>query len=77
MEIKEYANGSENSGIVKYKYDENSIEVQFKDGSVYRYTAESAGATNIEIMKHLADTGKKLNSFINVNVRSLYEAKLW
>ena len=77
-EVREYGNGTnENTGITKYKAGEGWIEVQFRDGSVYRYTDESAGESNIRTMHVLADAGRQLNSFINTNVRTRYEAKVW
>lgn len=77
-EVREYANGENpNTGITKYKAGEGWIEVQFRDGSVYRYTDESAGESNIRTMQVLAEAGRQLNSFINTNVRQDYEAKLW
>jgi len=63
------------SNVAGYEYGSDLIWVQFKDGSVYRYTNSSAGSQNIERMKKLADVGQGLNSFINTNVRKLYEAK--
>lgn len=73
MEI--YANVGGDSGIAKYEIGEDFIKVQFSDGSIYVYTYESAGASNIENMKELAIKGQGLNSYINKNVRKLYAAK--
>ena len=63
------------SVITDYEIGQDFIRVQFSDGSIYRYTYASAGATNIEYMKQLAKQGHGLNSFINKNVRKLYAAK--
>lgn len=55
---------------------EEAIEVTFGDGSVYVYTATSAGAANVRKMIQLAEAGSGLNSFINLHVRKLYARKL-
>jgi hypothetical protein len=46
-----YENRSRRSPIVAYESDEQSIAVKFFDGSVYRYTYETAGNANVEQMK--------------------------
>lgn len=71
-----YKNRGGNSGIDSYETGADSITVQFKDGAVYLYTAQSAGAANIEEMKSLAVAGHGLNSFISRNVRKRYAHKL-
>ena len=68
-----YANHGGNSGIVSYEYGDNYISVQFSTGNIYTYSYESAGKSNIEHMKMLADSGSGLNSFIMKNVRTIYE----
>jgi hypothetical protein len=47
----------------------------FGDGSIYLYTYDSAGASNIEEMKSLAKQGWGLNSFIIHNVQYNYADK--
>src|SRR5258706_15744078 len=63
--MERYANRSGDSGITDYEVGPDFVRVRFSDGSVYRYTNESAGSTNIEQMKQLARGGQGLNSFIN------------
>ncbi|MCZ0856338.1 hypothetical protein OCL90_14335, partial [Enterococcus faecalis] len=43
--------------------------------SYYLYNAQSAGETNIEIMKDMAETGSGLNGFINRVVQGGYVEK--
>jgi hypothetical protein len=74
MQIYQNINGD--SGVAEYEIGIDSITVQFKDSSVYRYTYGSAGSANIEAMKGLAASGDGLNAYINRNVRKLYAAKL-
>lgn len=75
--MERYKNLGGNSGIMAYEIDDQSITVEFQDGSVYLYTYDSAGAENIERMKKLAIAGEGLNSFINTtpSVRKGYKQK--
>lgn len=70
-----YKNLGGNSGVVAYEYGDDYIRVGFKDGSIYLYTYESAGSSNIEEMKRLAENGQGLSSFINKNVYKKYARK--
>ncbi|MEQ1535729.1 MAG: hypothetical protein ABL923_07595 [Burkholderiaceae bacterium] len=74
--MERYKNFSGTSGIVAYEIDTTSIKVQFKDGAVYLYTAQSAGASTLERMKQLAVGGNDLNSYIMTNAKKSYSAKL-
>ena len=60
------------SNVAAYEYGNDWIHVQFKDGAIYEYTGMSAGQSNIDRMKQLADAGEGLNSFIQRNVRMRY-----
>ena len=73
--MERYKNLGGNSDVAGYEYGDDFIRVQFKDTSVYLYTYSSAGVQNVEHMKLLADSGRGLNSFINTNVRKMYQAK--
>lgn len=74
--MERYRNLGGDSGVVAYELGNTSIKVQFRDGSVYLYTYESAGVSNIEHMKQLAVQGQGLNSFISRVVRKGYASKL-
>lgn len=74
MEI--YKNLGGNSSARAYEIGNDSITVQFSDGTVYLYTYQSAGRDNIEQMKALAIAGRGLNSFIMRQVRKAYAVKL-
>lgn len=71
-----YANLGGDSGVVAYETTEDSIIVEFQDGSAYLYTYSSAGRSNIEQMKALAERGEGLNEFINRHVRKAYARKI-
>lgn len=70
-----YKNLGGNSNIRAYKIEDDSVIVQFGDGSMYQYTYQSAGKENIEQMKVLAISGKGLNSFIMRYAKKGYAAK--
>ena len=72
----DYRDINGDSGVSKYKIDEDRIIVEFNSGSQYLYTYASAGEEDIENMKELAKIGDGLNSYINKNVRTSYECKL-
>lgn len=74
--MERYKNLGGDSGVVAYEIESDSISVQFRDGSVYQYTHQSAGSDNIEQMKEMAICGQGLNSFINRVVRKAYASKL-
>jgi hypothetical protein len=74
--MERYANRGGDSNVVAYEIDQSSIKVQFGDGSIYLYTAQSVGVGNLEHMKQLARAGQGLNSFINRAVRKSYASKL-
>ena len=71
-----YKNLIGTSGVAAYEIGQGSLTGQFKDGSVYLYTDQSAGAGNIQRMQQLAVAGSGLNSFIGRVVRKGYADKL-
>jgi len=70
-----YRNASGKSGIKCYETGSDFIKVQFKGGSIYTYTYSSAGVTNIERMKQLAENGSGLHSFIINFVKDSWQSK--
>ena len=74
--MERYKNISGDSGVYCYEIGDDSITVQFNDGSVYLYDYQSAGSGNIERMKSLAIFGQGLNSFIMRVVKKKYASKL-
>ncbi len=72
--MKHYIDSNNNSNVRSYDYGDNWIIIEFKDGSIYKYTYFSSGSYNIEEMKRLADRGDGLNSFISKSKPS-YEIK--
>ena len=70
-----YLNLGGNSNVKNFEIGETHIDVQFGDGSIYRYSYLSAGKMHIEQMKLLAQKGMGLNSYINTKCSKLYESK--
>lgn len=71
-----YKNAAGNSGVVAYDIGADRISVQFIDGTTYVYTHKSAGVSNINRMKQLAEAGKDLSTFISTTVKNRYEKKI-
>lgn len=71
-----YANKQGDSGVAAYETAPGSILVQFTGGDIYLYTNNSAGPVNIKQMKHLAERGSGLSTFISQCVRDGYERKI-
>jgi hypothetical protein len=79
--MEKYKNLGGQSSVSQYEIGEDYITIEFvkkddDDGSnTYKYTYESAGSHNIEKMKEIAMAGEGLTSFVNENVKKLYESK--
>lgn len=71
-----YMNRGGDSGVVAYEIGDDSITVQFRDGAVYLYTSQSAGAAALAEMQRLARAGQGLNSYIGRVVRKGYAQRL-
>ncbi|MNK25526.1 hypothetical protein D3C87_438520 [compost metagenome] len=55
------------TGVLGYDYDNSSITLHFKTGSVYVYTIASCGLTHLSNMKKLADSQSGLNTYVTKN----------
>lgn len=71
-----YKNANRDTGVVAYEIGKDNISIKFRDGSVYLYSVDSAGAEAIKQMKTLAKKGTGLTTYINQHVREHYQAKL-
>lgn len=74
--LEHYKNIGGVSGVTAFEIAPGAITVEFKDGAVYLYTVQSAGAGNLIEMQRLARAGQGLNSFIGRVVRKGYAKKL-
>ena len=71
-----YGNLSGDSGVLGYQLREGAIIVQFRNGSMYEYTNESAGSHAISTMRRLAVAGRGLSGFIATHVREKYSRRI-
>lgn len=64
-----YADIDHDSNVESYQIEPDRITVKFKSGTnqYYEYTYSSAGSSNVECMKMLAESGDGLNSFISTH----------
>jgi hypothetical protein len=69
-------NNSGTSGVEFYEIEDDHINVQFIDGSIYKYSYKKPGKEAVEHMKELALAGEGLTTFINQHVKEDFEAKL-
>lgn len=68
--MREYRNQNGNSGIIAYEIGDDYIDVQFKNGGIYRYEEATIGRLQFLNMQVLAILGSGLNAFINMFVRN-------
>lgn len=69
-----YQNFSGGSGVYAYETGANYITIKFSGTSrTYTYSNRVAGMTHVSNMKMLAARGHGLNSYINRNVKYLYD----
>ena len=71
--MERYRNSGGDSGVSAYEIGSDYIRVRFDTGNTYQYSYKKAGQRNVEAMKILAIRGSGLNSYINTNVRKLYD----
>ena len=71
--MKNYANLSNDSGVLAYEYGKDWIRVLFLGHEPYHYSYRSAGKHHVETMKNLADSGKGLSTYISQHVKDQYD----
>ena len=74
--MKPYKNSGGKSAVTMYELAQDLIKVRFANQSVYRYSNQSAGSANVRQMKTLAVAGKGLGTFIEANVKNLFDKKI-
>ncbi|MBI1289594.1 MAG: hypothetical protein GC178_18690 [Flavobacteriales bacterium] len=74
--FKDYKNLSGSSIIKAYRMEENGVTVHFRNGEVYEYTHGSTGSHHIETMKHLAQAGWGLGSYVEQMTKFGYARQL-
>ncbi|MCL2311779.1 MAG: hypothetical protein FWC41_04725 [Firmicutes bacterium] len=72
--MEKYSNIGRDSGVSAYEIGTDYIKVKFSGtGRTYTYSYRKAGDHHVENMKKLAQSGNGLNSYINRNVKHLYD----
>lgn len=74
--MENYRNLGGTSGVKAFEIGTDFIKVKFSDNSIYLYNYRKPGSHHVENMKILAKNGSGLNSYINLNVKFSYDAKL-
>lgn len=74
--MERYRDLNRDSGIHTFEIGSDFMVIEFKGGSTYLYTYQTASRGNIEQMKTLAIGGKGLGTFINKYVREKYTKRL-
>ena len=74
--MEPYGDGDHGAGVVAFQIGRAHIDVRFRNGSVYRYTAASVGQDNLDRMAALACAGSGLSGFISRTVSNRYAARL-
>lgn len=64
------------SGVAFFRIARDHIDVVFRSGGIYRYSALSAGRENVDEMARLAREGRGLATFISRVVYHRYERRL-
>ena len=67
--MREYGKPNGKSGITAYEIGKDYMDIQFRNGKVYRYKKDNVGDLNFLNMVTAALIGCGLNSFINKFVR--------
>ena len=74
--MTKYNSADSNAGVIAFETGHDFIKIKFRDGSIYLYTVQSTGASEIAKMKALAKEGVGLTTYINQYVRDRYQSKL-
>ena len=65
--MKSYHDRGGDSGIAAYEYGADWIRIRFRKGGTYDYRSSIIGAAHVRAMKRLADSGRGLNTYINMH----------
>jgi len=63
--VKRYKNVSGDSGVRGYDPSDSSIDVKFKDKSIYTYNESDIGTKDFQKMQRAAEKGKGLATMIS------------
>lgn len=74
--MKKYKNLGGGSNVAAYEFGDDSITIEFIDGSVMLYDAKKPGAAHVNQMKVMAENGKGLYDYIKRYVKSNHAKKI-
>jgi len=74
--MKEYnSTGGKTSGVTAYEIGEDFISVQFRGGTIYKYSNSSCGIDAVQAMTNLALNSNGLSTYIAQN-KPNFESKI-
>ncbi len=72
--MEKYLNKNRDSGVSHFEIHTDKIIIKFtRTIRTYTYSYSKAGVEHVNKMKILARNGSGLNSYIDLNVRKLYD----
>lgn len=74
--MQRYESKDRHTGVIAFQLGKDYIDVEFRDGRIYRYSFTKPGKPAVTEMKRLATKGKGLTTYINKYVRKNYEQKI-
>ena len=74
--METYVDRYHNLGIRAFEIGASHIDVQFEDGSIYRYDGDRPGSAHVAQMIVLARSGGGLNTYIRRCVGKNFSLKL-
>lgn len=74
--MKKYKNLGGGSNVAAYEFGDDSITIEFIDGSVLKYDGKKPGAAHVAQMKVMAEAGRGLYDYIKRYVKSNHAAKV-
>lgn len=74
--MQRYANLGGDSGVIGFEIHGEAIDVFFRSGGGYRYSARRPGLAHVREMQGRARAGRGLATYINQHVRENYERRL-
>jgi hypothetical protein len=74
--MTKYKNLGGGSNVVRFLAEENSITIEFSDGSVLRYDDKIPGRAYVNQMKLLATSGQGLFAYIQKYVKKNFAEKI-
>ena len=75
QKLHRYPDDGHETGVMAYRFDDDSITVLFREGWFYLYDRDRPGSRHVRTMKDLAAQGHGLSTYISKHVRENYKRK--